>query len=926
MKNVSQENILNNQYLLKNIHGEIIETYEDACNRIAKHYAKGDKKSFETFSDLLIRNKIVPNTPTWYNAGIEGGDTSACYVLKRIKDDLTDIFDIIPTIAKISSQGAGFGIYIGDIRPKNSGIKGKTYNGIQLLGGISCGQVGFTRVYNAVVGELKNGGKRRGAASLSCPVSSPEIYDLINIKKNDEKDLSNFMLNILCDDEFFRAVMKKDKYLLYHDKAPEMSRYVDANELLDKMVDVIWLKGEPGVLFQTNMNRNIVVPGKKCVHTNPCVSGDTFLLTDKGHVEIESVVNTKINIWNGIEFSEVTPFSTGINDTLIVNLSDNNSLRCTPYHEFVLNDGSRIKAEDLKNGDKLQKFNMPFVKEGDDPKIDAYSQGFYSVDGNKNREYSWLYFTKYMCASRLIGNIKDGATTNRKIWRHGIMFDKRFVPTKASSKYCLEWLSGLLDADGTVTRDKNGNGLQISSTSFVFLKSVKLMLSKIGVQAKLLIANEARFQIFSDGRGYDCKKVWRLLIGNQDTHFLVNQGLKTERLKVENLKPQRNARQFVRVLSVEDSEPCETYCFNEPKNHTGTFNGIVTGQCSEITGFDDGFNCSLCAENLGRIDDDTDLKYNIENIVEFLNNGIDANNYPAKYLEDAAKNYRPIGIGFLGLSNYFIHRDIVYGSEESILKLRDLLSKMFYYAAKHSELLGIKKGDFLGFDKNLWNEVHASKMNGHKIEHMRNCDLLSLAPNGTTSATSKDKYNYPIYSGGLEPMFSLAYMKKIHCDVGFGNTESEMVIVNEFLKSRIKKYNIEEQTYIINTVLKQSGSLGNLGNDYKELRTLITAKDLTVDQHFDMLKNANDYVDMGISKTINVDKNVGRNEIKRIILKAWENGIKGVSFYRDGCRDNNMINNYNENHKGIICSSCGEINFVIKGSCGLCTNCGTGLC
>ena len=321
---------------------------------------------------------------------------------------------------------------------------------------------------------------------------------------------------------------------------------------------------------------------------NPCVPGETPILTSKGYVCIKDVVGQKVQIWNGASLIEVEPFSTGVNPLLRVRLSDGSALDCTPYHQWILAGGVRVLAEELRVGDRLEKFAMPVVEAGEEyPTVDAYSTGFYAGDGCAYSKVSYVYEPKYPCISRLKGVVQpEEATTKRRRWQHGLMTAKDWVPVYGNKEFCLNWLAGLLDSDGTVTQDVNGNGLQISSTNKKFLDEVRLMLTRLGVRAKVA--------------EYFCQQGWRLLVGNMDTWHLTQIGLKTERLVVHGEKPQRDARRFVTVVGVQDlGVEVETFCFTEPYANRGTFNGIVTGQCAEILLPNKGF-CNLVELNLSR--------------------------------------------------------------------------------------------------------------------------------------------------------------------------------------------------------------------------------------------------------------------------------------------------------------------------------------
>jgi len=361
---------------------------------------------------------------------------------------------------------------------------------------------------------------------------------------------------------------------------------------------------EPGFINMEEAQRRATY----CSTVNPCVPYDTPILTRGGYMPIGDTVGTSVDVWNGERWSSVTPFATGVKDLYRVTLSDGRELTCTDNHEFIIRpsayastDERRVKAIDLKVGDVLASYQFPVVTEGSDYSVDAYSQGFYSGDGTTDYTYSYLYDTKYSCASRLIGQIGP-ERGNRKAWRHGPMLDKAFVPINGSLTYRLNWLAGLLDADGTVTRDKNGAGFQVASVDVSFLKRVQLMLTTLGVRAKVCKMRSSGAHVMPDGRGgtasYHCQEAYRILIGNTDAAHLMERGLTLSRLEHHGGYPQRDARRFVTVVSVDDlGEAQDTYCFTEPMANRGTFNGIVTGQCGEILLPDRGF-CCLVETNL----------------------------------------------------------------------------------------------------------------------------------------------------------------------------------------------------------------------------------------------------------------------------------------------------------------------------------------
>lgn len=131
-------------------------------------------------------------------------------------------------------------------------------------------------------------------------------------------------------------------------------------------------QGEPYGLINLELSRNCGRLGEtqykdsNIVGYNPCVSGDTEILTDIGYVRIDTVINTKVNVWTGYEFSTVTPKITGYDQPMLnIILSTGQTLKCTYYHNFILSTGERIRAIDLKLNDELVKFEYPELFEID---------------------------------------------------------------------------------------------------------------------------------------------------------------------------------------------------------------------------------------------------------------------------------------------------------------------------------------------------------------------------------------------------------------------------------------------------------------------------------------------------------------------------------------------------------------------------------
>lgn len=383
----------------------------------------------------------------------------------------------------------------------------------------------------------------------------------------------------------------------YHRFMSNNSLYIEetpTKEYLQKIFASIRATGEPGFVNVAESKRR----RGDYAGTNPCTTGDTEILTGEyGYVQIKDVVDTDVTVWNGYEWSQVRPRVTGYNQPILeVKFSNGTSLKCTDYHKFVLAGGERVMATELSIGDKLEKWTLPVLTSlfkgnslfSEFPSVDPYVAGFYAGDGVVSRPLIWLYGKKRALKQVFASKgcrVLDG--DERDTVYIPTTFPKHRVPTAQDSiQNRLDYLAGLLDSDGCIN-SKDGS-VAISSVDKNFLKDLFKMLSTMGVNSCISEMKEEgeRALPANNGTGeskiYFCNKCYRLTISAWNVRELMELGLKTYRLNL-NPNPNREASRFVYVTEIvrRDNEPT-VYCFTEPKNHTGIFNGVMTAQCGEI--------------------------------------------------------------------------------------------------------------------------------------------------------------------------------------------------------------------------------------------------------------------------------------------------------------------------------------------------------
>lgn len=367
-------------------------------------------------------------------------------------------------------------------------------------------------------------------------------------------------------------------------------RQVKAQELWFQILQSQIETGTPYMLFKDACNAKSNQQNLGTIKSsNLCVAPETVVLTSEGYHRIEDLAGRKVEVWNGHEFSKTVVLKTGEDQELVkVTLSNGLELRCTPYHKFFVRadayhnkKASTLEAQKLKPGMRLEKVDFPVIEGGDNTFLHAYTHGFFCGDGTYGSKKKLL--VPHLDIRSTSG--KEDATGRLNCSLPHDMPPKFSVPFNTPLQTRLEWFAGLCDADGTVCNET----LQISSVDTKFLRNVVLLLQTMGVDAKISLMNCEGERMMPDGRGgralYKTQDVYRVLVRNNSVNRLLELGFQTRRLQLTGThQPQRDARHFVTVISVTPEEQrSDTYCFNEPKRHAGIFNGILTGNCTEVS-------------------------------------------------------------------------------------------------------------------------------------------------------------------------------------------------------------------------------------------------------------------------------------------------------------------------------------------------------
>jgi ribonucleoside-diphosphate reductase alpha chain len=885
------------------------------------------------FRWLLDDWRFVPGGRILTAAGTEQQLTFFnCYVIPSPQDSRRGIVDTLSQMMEIMSRGGGVGINLSSLRPRHAYVKG--------VNGRSSGSVSWGGLYSFVTGLIEQGGSRRGALMLILNVWHPDVLNFINAKREAGK-ITNANISIGLTDAFMEAVQADaDWDLVFPD--PETPGYdtewdgdiekwraagkpvntyktVKAREIWNNIVESAWSSAEPGLWFIDRANKmSNSHYFSQLICTNPCVTGDTLIYTGEGLVRAKELYDQKLPVEAVIDgrFGHAQPtslashvFRTGTKQVYRLQTEEGYYVRATADHR-VMTPGGWVELQHLAAGDKIHILNHKggFGREGSLEL--GRSLGWLIGDGTIKQDRAVLSFfgaEKQELAPMFAEHVNAlvaPMTTGKRTYpvgvvnvtgrdearvqserlltiatQHGLVEKKHRVPEavfKGTEAMQRGFLQALFTADASVQINPvKGTSVRLAANSRELLEGVQQLLLNFGIASRVYLNRRlAHERTLPDGKGgvknYWCEAQHELMISKANLHefatsvgFLVEYKQHSLDSYIASGRRKPNTEHFAAtVKAIMEDGVEDVYDLTEPLTHSFIGNGITLHNCGEQPLPAWGI-CNLGALNLSQFVEDgevnwDDLRLATRYAVRFLDNVIDATPYFFDENKQQQQNERRVGLGIMGMADMLIKAGIRYGSEECIAFL-DQLGEVIATEAYHASADNAQeKGAFPQFDADkLLQSGYMQAMPEHVREAvrnkgLRNVTLLTVAPTGTTGTMVGT-------STGVEPYFSWSYWRKSR----LGVHEERVAVVEEW----------------------ERANPGKPLPDY-----FVNAMELSPIEHVNVQAAVQRWIDSAISKTCNVPSEYTVEQTRELYEYMYRLGCKGGTIYRDGSRDEQVLN------------------------------------
>ncbi len=870
------QKVVGKRYSLKDLNGEPLETWSDIARRVVGHVSRAEQDPimrdyfYNSMLETMLNREFIPNTPCLVNAGKPKGQLAACFVL-NVPDSIEGIMEHAQAAAIIHQTGGGTGMTYEFLRPAGAMVNSTR--------GVASGPVSFMNIVNTMTEVVKQGGVRRGAnmGMMRCLSGDAMVHTLEGRFPIKELVGQNPYV-YACDPETKKTHVVQAQAVFVSDRNREMVRvWMDNDEYID------------------------------------CTPDHRFLLSNGKYKEAQ-----KLSLGNSLmAFSKV--IARHGSEKRYIKYIGNTGCRSIPEHQVVAKDIlGELPSADWNvhhiDGDSLNNhpFNLQMLsrrEHGQEHAGNLVEHQKRIADERRGRRLEEIYgeekATEWKAKMSASSWMKKKAQT-KAITNHKVI---KVEPIGMAEK--------VYDMTIPVLHNFVANGVFVHNCShpdvlrFIHAKNDQHSLTNFNISVNVTdnfmdaVDNKRWFQMEFDGEvwkqpvfdpvtGKDYA-LYRRPTGETVT-FADKLAFETADLSDCTIEepPQPG---MIHATDIWNRIIASAHKYAEPgiafidqvnrHNHMMNSMGAIyaSNPCGEqFLHFSN--SCNLGSIDLSKFYKKSGDGTNVDECIEwerlaqvtqlstqFLDNVIDAGDFPLDEIDDVVKRTRPVGLGIMGFADLCLKLQITYGEQASI----DLMHKVMGFVRKEawraSLKIGAEKGTFPEFEANreayakfIYDEIGISR---DIPLTPRNYETTTIAPTGTISLVAET-------SSGCEPNFSWAYVRQ---DT-IGTRTYVHTLAAEALGMEVDQTDEESIKRAAQFVVE---------NEEKLPPYFISALNITSKQHVQVLAAAQQNVDNSVSKTCNGAKDDTVESVDELYRLAKDLGCKCVSYYRDGSREGQVL-------------------------------------